>query len=571
MKAKRELLMTEAEGLSWHEFKATLGPIYPGYESFDKYMTWMRERLHEYGCIDTREHHWVHETYRVNDWPDHESGAMGLVSDGREVPVGTFLMLSGSTGEEGLTAPLAYWDMADGEPEDGAFEGKIAVISTLRPPEKPYTEEFMASYVITDTNYRSDPEPPAPMLEMPDATVNNSWNTRWDFFQWGKVLAAAQKGGASALVVASNLTYGCVRGIYDRQKRHDMPAIVIDRVSSVGVIADAKAGKIATVKLVSSYYDSDAWNFVTFMPGCNYGTDDDEYITVNVHTDAMSLTQDNGSLGALGIARYFSNVPQAERKKTILFCVDSRHFIEGYEQGNFQHDPYQVWPELQKKITVTIGMEHMGELEGAEDYENNTMVCTGRPEFTFMKADDNDYCARILIQAAIDSGLERADIKIDGRPGIHGKFKGWVRAIQASCHKLKVCVIGQAGNWPGAHTQIFSTLQYFSPKKFRDEVHLWTQVVCEMMEVPSVVYHIAWSDLNTAIRKLRTEGIISEAAKEGLISGVSSVFSNVESGDYGVAASRLEREIGTAIREITSEDEGAEAIAALDRVLAVLR
>lgn len=310
----------------------------------------------------------------------------------------------------------------------------------------------------------------------------------------------------------------------------------------------------------------DAWNFVCFLPGKNYGTPNDEYITINVHTDAMSLTQDNGSLGALGIARYFSHIPQSLRGKTLLFCIDCRHFIEGYEFGNIAHDPYKVYPELVGKITATVGLEHMGELEGAEDYENNTMVCTGLPEYTFMKADDNDYCSRILIEAAVDSGLERADVKIAGRPGIHGMFKGMVRAVQASCHKLGVCEIGQAGNWPGAHTQTFSGMQYFSKKKFHDEVYVWTQVVGCMMETDSIVYDIMWSDLNTSVRSLYSQKFICAEAKEGLLGFISSVFAQVESGEYLKAASRLKDTFPDVLLTLIDKDTAQPALDAAELV-----
>ena len=570
MKPNSKWLMTMEEGENWNAYKATLGPLYPGYPNFDKYMNWLKNKFTEYGCIDILEHHWNHESYRVNDWPDHNSGALGLTVNGRIVPVGTFLMLSGTTEEKGLTAPLAFYDSALGEPQPKSFSGKIVVMETLPHPQKPFDYNYLNSYVITDTNYRSGPEPPADILEIPDPTISNSWNTRWDFGQWGTLQKYAEIGDASALIVASNLTFGCLEGLYDRQRRHAMPCIVIDREAKKEVIVDARNGKSATVTLLSQYFDCDAWNFICFLPGKNYGIDNDEYITINVHTDAMPLTQDNGSLGALGIARYFSNVPQEQRNKTLLFCIDSRHFIEGFEFGNWEHDPYQVYPHLIKKVTATVGLEHMGEMEAAEDYEHNRMIPTGRPEYTFMKANDNDYCEKILIEAAIDSGLERADIKIDGRPDIHGMFKGLVRAVQASCHKLNVCEIGQAGNWPGAHTQTFSTMQYFGPKKFRDEVHTWTQVVGNMMETDSRVYNICWSKLNTAIRKLAADSIIDELIQQSLLSKISAIFSEVEAGEYEKAICHLSTDLKNTFDSVIPQPKSTDVITALNDTLKCL-
>lgn len=544
-KVNPDYLMTEDEGREWHEYKATLGPLYPGYEHFDEYLNFIKDKLTEYGCVDYTETRWPFESYRVNDWPDHDSGVLGLTVDGEELPVGTFLMLSASSGEEGVTGEMVFFDLAsDEEPKEGAFEGKIVVMKPKPIPEPPYSTSFLESYAYTDTNYRTDPEPPAGLLEFVDPTINCSWNTRWDFGQWGTMNEYAETGKAAALICLSALTYGCLEGLYDRQDfRASHPAIVVDRVTAQVVEEAAKAGKTATVKLISEFFDTENWNFLYFLPGKDYGTDADDYITINTHSDAMALTQDNGALGALGIARYFSHIPQEQRPKTIVFNIDTRHFVEGFEAGNFEHDPYQVYPEVTKKVSVTLGMEHMGEMEGAEDYENNKMVPTGRPEYSFMKADDNDWCARVLIQAAADSGLERADVKIDGRPGNAGLYKSRVRSVQAYCHNLDVAIIGEAGNWPGAHTQTFSTMDYFGSKKFRDEVHLWTQVVSNLMSVDRIVYDVVWSDINTAIRALGAAELITPTAMEGMLKNASDIFAHVEEGEYEMVATRLANEL----------------------------
>ena len=102
MKVNTALLMTAEEGTAWHEFKSTCGPIYPGYPSFDRYMNWMKDRLAEYGCVDFMEHHWDHESYRVNDWPVWDTGAMALTVDGRiesSPAVYHDIMVVGTTGK----------------------------------------------------------------------------------------------------------------------------------------------------------------------------------------------------------------------------------------------------------------------------------------------------------------------------------------------------------------------------------------------------------------------------------------------------------------------------------------
>ena len=194
------------------------------------------------------------------------------------------------------------------------------------------------------------------------------------------------------------------------------------------------------------------------------------------------------------------------------------------------------------RVSVTVGLEHLGSMGGKWDSETGDMVPNGLPNLSFCKADDNDWCADVLIQAAVDSGLERADVKIDGRPGNSGKFKGLVRAVQASTHKLGKCVIGEAGSWTGTNTQEATGIDYWGEKKFADEIYMWTQVVANMMDVDSIVYDICWSNLNTAIRQLSTAGIVDDKTVEGMIKNVSSIFTHCVKGEYAIAAERLEKE-----------------------------
>ena len=49
---------------------------------------------------------------------------------------------------------------------------------------------------------------------------------------------------------------------------------------------------------------------IGFLPGKNYGTAADEQVLVAAHTDSMSLIQDNGGLGILGVMSYFNQIPR---------------------------------------------------------------------------------------------------------------------------------------------------------------------------------------------------------------------------------------------------------------------
>lgn len=538
------LVMPSELGREWHEFKAGCYALYPGYTHYDEYLNYIKDKLTEYGCVDILEHHFDFESYLCEDYPERHDEMQWIKIDGQDIPVATHVQLCGvDMDPAGVTAEMVVWDMADGEPEDGAFKDKIVVMKPKPMPEPPYDETFMKTYVITDTNYRSDPEMEAGLLEVVSPEYNCDWVGRWDFGQWGDMNSYAIKGEAVGCIILSALPWSQVFTLIDRQKvRNAGPVLVVDSATAPTVEEAALAGKEATMYLEATFKTCDNWNFLYFLPGKNYGTDADEYITINSHSDAMNLVQDNGALGTLGIVHYFSQIPQEQRNKTIVCCVDTRHFIEGFETGNFDNDPYQVFPEVVDRVSVTVGLEHLGSMGGKWDSETGDMVPNGLPNLSFCKADDNDWCADVLIQAAVDSGLERADVKIDGRPGNSGKFKGLVRAVQASTHKLGKCVIGEAGSWTGTNTQEATGIDYWGEKKFADEIYMWTQVVANMMDVDSIVYDICWSNLNTAIRQLSTAGIVDDKTVEGMIKNVSSIFTHCVKGEYAIAAERLEKE-----------------------------
>ena len=457
---------------------------------------------------------------------------------------------------EGVTGELVLWDMADGEPEDGAFEGKIVCMKPQTWPEKPYTESFMGTYVITDTNYRSEPDMEVGLLEICPPEYNAGWIGRWDFGQWGDMNEYAMKGGAIGCIILS-LLLGPRRSRSSIVRTSATPlpcSSLTTRPPRSWRRPRSPASPPPWVWTPRSRWSTTGTS-CTSSPARTTAPDQDEYITINSHSDAMNLVQDNGALGTLGIFHYFSQIPQEKRNKTLVACVDTRHFIEGFETGNFENDPYQIFPEVVDKVSVTVGVEHMGAMGGKWDAETGDMVPNGLPELSFMKADDNDWCTDVLIQAAVDSGLERADIKIDGRPGNSGKYKGLVRAVQASTHKLGKAVIGQAGSWTGAHTQEATGIDYWGAKKFHDEVYTWTQVVANMMDVDAIVYDICWSNVNTAIRNLAPAkaNLVDDRTVEGLIKNVSNIFTHCVKGEYAIAATRLEKELIKNVKALAPE------------------
>src|SRR5262249_57685219 len=95
------------------------------------------------------------------------------------------------------------------------------------------------------------------------------------------------------------------------------------------------------------------------LPGRNYATPLDEQVLLATHTDDMSLIEENGGLGMIGIMSYFSRIPQSARPRTLVFYFDCRHFMPGGEASWPQFDYYKIHPERLKPVIATVALQPM--------------------------------------------------------------------------------------------------------------------------------------------------------------------------------------------------------------------
>src|SRR5205085_2935082 len=138
------------------------------------------------------------------------------------------------------------------------------------------------------------------------------------------------------------------------------PTLTLDRVNGARVLADAKTGKTATLTLSARFQRDTGKAIIAYLPGRDYGTPKDEQVLIATHTDAMSLIEENGGLGLLGIASYFHRLPRRLRPRTLALYFDCRHFMPGGEASWPEFDYYTIHPERLKSVVATIGVEHMG-------------------------------------------------------------------------------------------------------------------------------------------------------------------------------------------------------------------
>src|ERR1700730_471750 len=511
-----QLMITPDQAWDWNMFKAQGGPTYAGSTGWKRYTDFLTAKMLELGAVDLDTIEIPYDHYIVDDWPDrrthiHESGVAleKLVSDGTPVPVvASYGMTSGFTPPEGIAAQMLYYDPAH-PPAAGDIAGKILVFETAPYPDPPYSNAFLDNYTLTDYAWRSPGEWP-PLFTPPPTSVTSSYHCRWVWSQLNGFAALGIKGRAAGIVIVYDLSPGAAFGLAQRSvytpdakaglgaKYVNCPTLTLDRVNGAKVLADAKAGKVATLTLTARFQRDTGKAIIAYLPSRNYGTPQDEQILLATHTDAMSLIEENGGLGMVGIMSYFNRLPRPARARTLVFYFDCRHFMPGGEGSWPQFDYYTMHTERLKPIVATLGMEHMGGRQTIEagPYGNQYVYSGARPEnggviTSLMDVYNNNiWLIEAIARAATDNRWPRVDVKTGNvEPGINGAFQGTVKSPMNKGRAYRIPGIGLAGDWPGGWTQTYAQVDTeagahgFDQDYFVQQVAGLSQLAGDLMRV----------------------------------------------------------------------------------------
>lgn len=584
-------MITPNQAWEWNKFKSEGGPTYAGGTGWKRYMDFLISKVQEFGAVDLDYVEIPYDHYVVDDWPDrrthiYNSGVAleKLVTDGTPVPVvASYGMTSGSTPPEGITAQLLYYDPAK-PPSDADVAGKILVFQTAQYPEPPYTNQFLDSYTLSDYEWRS-PGKWAPLFTPPSTSITTSFHHRWVWSQLNRFAAVGVRGHAAGMVVVYDLSPGGAFGLAQRSvytpdgkaglgaKYVNCPTLALDRVNGAKVLADAKAGKQGTLTLTARFQRDTGKAVLAYLPGRNYGTAQDQQVLLATHTDAMSLIEENGGLGMLGILSYFNRIPRAKRPRTLVFYFDCRHFMPGGEGSWPQFDYYTVHPEKLKSIVVTLGMEHMGGRQTVE-VGNQYSYSSERPEnggviTSLMDVYNNNiWLIEAIARAATDNHWPRVDVKSGNTgPGVNGGFQGLVKSPMNKGRGYKIPGVGLAGDWPGAWTQTYAQLDTeagmhgFDKDYFVQQVAGLSQLAAEFMFVKPLVIDLGWGALKSALVKLPDSGFAAgheaAATRQALVNQYVAAFRHVEAADLAGAQTTLKGLSTQIATSVTEEQQGA--------------
>lgn len=404
-------LVTAEEAREWALMKHDNLPTLTGSAEWLNYMNFLEATLDTFGVVDGTRNAWQFERWHTSE----DSSQWSLLSDGEPVRVANYGAYSGSTDSKGITAELIYYDH-DNPPE--SIEGKIVVVPTRKHPNPPFGDNYLINYTFNDYEYATDAQTlPAPFEFVPPSE-SFTFDIWWQLAQG--LDRIPREGNAAGAIIVYDMAYERTKGLYTFgvPTLYNSPTLILSRDDGAKVIDDALKGKSATLRLEATVETSEAFQYIAYLPGANYGTPADEQIILVNHTDGPSITQDNGALGLLGIVKYFSNIPQSERPRTLTVFLDCRHYMPGMEDEHAAPDWFTRFPEKKSNIVGMIQAEHLGEMDYRE--VEGRVEPTGHAEQSYLWTRNNELLITAATNAVRKYGWSRAQLSVPERPGKRG-------------------------------------------------------------------------------------------------------------------------------------------------------
>lgn len=544
----KSLVITPAESTTWFQGKAGWGATYTGSAAWKSYMGFIEARLVEYGATNITRARFPYERWYTTEYPD-KSG-WSLTSDGIAVDVASYATQSGSTGPSGVTAPMILLDLgqpAASRPTAAQMAGKIVVVK-----QAPYTYTG-GSAGYTDYEFRTNEDQFLAPYTAVDPTYEASYRNRQQYGQMGGTINSFFRGATNkpvGHVVVLDMPPGAAQGgrQHGTPNRYEVPGLLLDKVNGAKVVEDARAGKTATLKLDAKVEtDALAYTLVATLPGKDFGTPKDTAVMMATHVDGPALIQDAGALGILGVVKYYAQIPQAQRPRSIFMVFDTRHFVPGAERTypyDFVEDNHD---QLAKWVIGGVSMEHVGGAQMAD--VGNEFRATGRAMTTYINVHGNDVNVEKAIEAVKYAALPRAQVNAEERPGVNGgEQNNWFgRNFAAHLESLGNHPVWHVtGDWPSSGYQAFYPgMDRFKPEVFIAQVTTAATLVGTLMTTKDLVpMSSSWSKLDEGIRALQdadfTAPAGAAAGRTALLASSRTMFASVRKSDYAKAPAELD-------------------------------
>lgn len=583
---------------SWLDQKDSWGPAYTAGPGWKKFMAFMHGEIKSLGMKIT-DLPYPYTRWYTTEFPDKSDWS--LVSDGVPVEVASYGTQSGSTGPNGVTAPMILYDLnlpVDRRPHLNALAGKIVVIKqqpyeTLGTPRRialgvpaprvagfcgnpplckapaaaelppsPQWGNVGANDSYKDYEYRSNSDDfPTALFAKTPVTVEASFRNRDQFGQIRPVITdVLMPSGAAAAVTVMDLSPLAAAGtrIHPTPRQFNVPLLMLDRIAGAKVLRDAASGKMATLVLnAHEEENAAAYETVAALPGRNYGTAKDQAILLATHVDGPSIIEDDGALGILALLRHYAAIPQEQRPKSIVVYLESRHFVPGTE-ASYPFDAVKDHPELFKTVAGGLALEHFGGLQFAEN--GDVYAPTGKAATTYIWGWPNPFAIAEATAAIKDQKLPRAINAVPARPGMNGKpQQPW---LGGGFSRYLVDLGGWpgwhiSGDWPSAGFQAYypAAKTRVSAELFQKQAATALQLADVLMTKDVIALAPVWAHFDTSAQgdEFADDAYLNADGAKQIAEERREILLSVRDGDYDHVVPALHSLAADATRMMTPD------------------
>ncbi len=377
---------------------AKLGPKYTGNKAHTTFVEWLATEMKKVGVDVGR------ERYTLPRWDARRaeltvSPASGSVS---KIPVTSYFPYSGQTPAAGVTGEIVYAGTSPNFKLDG-LQGKIAFID-FATSTRQWSEIFQPWGIN-------------PAGETFPESIRPARGGVEDLTQFAKA------GAVGVILGWTDVSDANAADQYTPFSRppQGVPGLYVGRETGKTLKALSGTGTKATLVLEADIFpDTPTDTLICTLPG----TSSDEIIIVNTHTDGPNATEENGAVGIVHLARYFSKIPKSERRRTIVMPLTSGHFATPWVPS--MRGVMEKYPEMIKKAVAAVAVEHLGCREWMDDADATNYRATGRNEWSIAITPDKSM-GNLLVDA-LKGSVDRAAAVNPVNGGWRGEGAGLSRA-----------------------------------------------------------------------------------------------------------------------------------------------
>ena len=407
-----ELLPSQQEVWEQQVWMAGLGPKYTGNTAHTQFVDFLANGMESLGLDVQRDGYsfprWeagppLQLRIELGQGVARQAFLSGRGTVGPMFPCSSYFPYSGQTGREGVMAELVYVGTHPDVDLSGVRD-KIALVD-FRTPTREWNRLYRPWGIHPTGEKFPDVVRPA------RAAITD--------------LTPFQKSGAVAVIIAwTDVSPANAKDQYSPFSRppQGIPAVYVDRATGHALRERAARHETFTVTLTAIVTpDTPTDTVIATLPGAS----SEEVIILNTHTDGPNATEENGALGLLALAKYFSKLPKSERRRTLVFPMTTGHFagpwvpsIRGFIEKH---------PEVIKKTVAAVTVEHLGcrewmDTPGAEpEYR-----ATGKNEWS-VAITPNSAMAMALVDA-LEGSIDRAAVVNPVSGGFLGEGSSLSRA-----------------------------------------------------------------------------------------------------------------------------------------------